>query len=151
VIVVLGALASRLRGVVRKAAPHARIVHNADWAEGLASSLKAGLAAVPPGTAALLVLLVDQPNVDSRALLRLVGAWRRHPGAAAAAHYHGSPGVPAILPRRYWRAIRALTGDSGAKSLLLGSRVTLVAMPEAVLDIDTRADAARLGRAGPRR
>jgi CTP:molybdopterin cytidylyltransferase MocA len=144
VIVVLGALASRLRGVVRKAAPHARIVHNADWTEGLASSLKAGLAAVPPGTAALLVLLVDQPNVDARALLRLVSAWRRRPGRAAAALYLGQPGVPAILPRRYWRAIRALAGDSGARSLLRMGPVTLAAMPEAALDIDTRGDWQRL-------
>lgn len=150
VIVVLGARVARLRGVVRQAAPQARIVYNAEWAEGLASSLKAGLTAVPPGTTALLVLLVDQPDVDARALRRLVLAWRRRPGIAAAAHYLGKPGVPAILPRRYWREIRTLTGDSGARSVLRAHRVTLVAMPEAVLDIDTRADAERLAANRPR-
>lgn len=144
VIVVLGALVARLRSVVRRAAPHARIVYNADWAEGLASSLKAGLAAVPPRTTALLVLLVDQPNVDARALRRLVSAWRRRRGTAAAAHYSGAAGVPAIFPRRYWRALRALEGDSGARSVLRARGVTLVAMPEAALDIDTKADVARL-------
>jgi CTP:molybdopterin cytidylyltransferase MocA len=143
-VVVLGALAPRLRTLARRAAPAARIVYNPRWAEGLASSLQAGLAAAPPGTTALLVTLVDQPSVDARALGRLVAAWRRRPGLPAAAWYSDRPGVPAVLPRRSWRAVRALTGDSGARALLREGPVTLVAMPEAALDIDTPADRARL-------
>jgi molybdenum cofactor cytidylyltransferase len=143
-IVVLGAAALRMRGVVRRAARDAVVVNNARWAEGLASSLNVGLDAVPARTAAILVALVDQPGVDTRALLRLVSAWRRHPGAAAAAFYAGRTGVPAVLPRRYWRAIRELRGDAGARTLLRAAKVTNVEMPEAELDIDTRADAARL-------
>jgi molybdenum cofactor cytidylyltransferase len=151
VVVVLGAMATRLRAVARRASPNARIVYNADWADGLASSLKTGLGAVPRRAAALLIMLVDQPHVDGRALRRLVSAWRRRPKTPAAAHYLGAPGVPAILPRRYWRAIRALTGDSGARSLLRAHRVTLVAMPEGALDIDTEPDAMELTKARPRR
>jgi molybdenum cofactor cytidylyltransferase len=143
-IVVLGAEALRLRLVVRRTVPSAIAVHNARWARGLASSLQAGLAAVPARARAILVMLVDQPNVDDRALLRLLNAWRRRPNIAAAALYAGRPGVPALLPRRYWRAIRKLRGDAGARELLRGSGITTVAMPEAQLDIDTRADLARL-------
>jgi CTP:molybdopterin cytidylyltransferase MocA len=142
-VVVLGSAALRLRAVVRRAARDAIIVTNTHWSDGLASSLQAGLAAVPRRTAAMLVLLVDQPGVDARALRRLLAAWRRRPGVAAAAFYAGRPGVPAVLPRRYWPAIRALEGDTGARGLLQDRAITTVTMPEAQLDIDTPADVAR--------
>jgi CTP:molybdopterin cytidylyltransferase MocA len=144
-IVVLGAQAQRLRLLVRRAAPNALAVYNARWADGLASSLNAGLTAVPAQAAAILVTLVDQPNVDRDALERLLTAWRRRPGSAAAALYGGRPGVPAVFPRRYWRAIRELRGDAGARALLRSSSVTTVRMPEAELDIDAPADIATLG------
>lgn len=144
-IVVLGTHAQRLRPVVRRAAAGARVVYHARWADGQASSLNAGLDAVPARTAAILVTLVDQPDVDERALRRLLKAWRRRPGTAAAALYGGHPGVPAVLPRRYWRAIRGLRGDAGARALLRSAGVTTVRMPEAELDIDTAADAATIG------
>jgi CTP:molybdopterin cytidylyltransferase MocA len=92
-----------------------------------------------------MITLVDQPHVDGLALRRLLRAWRRKPGIPAAARYDGRTGVPAVLPRRSWRAARSLTGDTGARSLLRGAAaVTLVDMPEAALDIDTQADLARL-------
>jgi CTP:molybdopterin cytidylyltransferase MocA len=143
-IVVLGAGALRLRLAARRAAPRVDVVYNARWADGLASSLRAGLAAARPPVDAVLVTLVDQPKVDARALERLLTAWRRRPGVAAAARYSGRPGVPAVLPRRYWRALRALRGDAGARALLRGSEITAVDLPEAELDVDTRADIARL-------
>jgi CTP:molybdopterin cytidylyltransferase MocA len=145
VVVVLGAEAPRLRALLRRHAPRVRVAANALWATGLASSLRAGLAAAPRGAAAALVLLVDQPNVDAAALRRLVGAWRRRPSVPAAAYYSDRAGVPAILPRRAWREVRALAGDAGARALLRAAdAITLVAMPEAALDVDTPADLARL-------
>ena len=139
-IVVVGAEALRLRLVVRRTQHRARIVANPDWQRGMATSLRAGLAAVPRGTQAALVLLVDQPRIDAAALHRLVVAWRRRPGVPAAARYTGRAGVPAVLPRRHWRAVRALRGDEGARTLLRDRRVTLVEMPEAALDVDTPDD-----------
>jgi CTP:molybdopterin cytidylyltransferase MocA len=143
-VVVLGAEAWRLRALVRRSAPKAGIAYNARWSEGMAGSLRAALRAVPSGTSAVLVTLVDQPHVDARALRRLLSAWRRRPGLAAAARYSGRSGVPAVLPRALWRAVRELEGDAGARTLLQGNRVTLVDMPEAALDVDTPADRARL-------
>jgi molybdenum cofactor cytidylyltransferase len=140
-IVVLGAHRSRLRLVLRRAAPDATVATNPRWADGLASSLQAGLARVPRSARALLVTLVDQPHVDTAALRRLLAAWRRRPGQPAAANYDNRAGVPAVLPRRYWRAVRALHGDSGARALLRhAAALTLVDMPEAVVDLDTPED-----------
>jgi CTP:molybdopterin cytidylyltransferase MocA len=144
-VVVLGAEALRLRALLRRRDPAVRPVVNSRWSTGLASSLERGLDALSSDVDAALVLLVDQPNVDAAALRRLVAAWRRRPTAPAAAHYLGRAGVPAILPRRSWRAVRGLDGDAGARALLRGvATVTLVDMPEAEIDIDTPEDAARL-------
>jgi molybdenum cofactor cytidylyltransferase len=145
IIVVLGAAALRLRALLRRRAPGVRTVLNARWRTGLASSLQAGLRAVPRDARAVLVALVDQPNVDAVALRRLLAAWRRRPAVPAAALYAGRAGVPAILPRGAWPALFALAGDAGARAVLRDApAVTLVAMPEAVFDVDTREDLAQL-------
>ncbi len=144
-VVVLGAQATRLRLLVRRTERGAKAVYNARWNDGIAGSLRAGIGALPHGTAAALVLLADQPAVDARAIARLAAAWRNRPGQPAAAAYLNGIGVPAILPRRYWRALRELHGDSGARALLRGARnITRVAMPEAEIDVDTPEDLKRL-------
>jgi len=149
-IVVVGSEALRVKLVLRRAGCGARVAANPFWREGMATSLRAGLDAVPRTARAALVLLVDQPRVDSAAIGRLVGAWRRHPGVPAAARYDGRVGVPAVLPRRHWSALKELTGDQGARALLRGApSLTLVDMPEAALDIDTPADLLEL-RTGTR-
>jgi molybdenum cofactor cytidylyltransferase len=155
IVVVLGAGALRLRNVLRRATPRrlnqlnhaapARVAYNALWREGLAGSLRIGLDALPREASAALVTVVDQPNVDAASLCRLISAWRKRPGAPAAARYAGRAGVPAILPRRLWHAARSLEGDVGARALLRSTPdLTLVEMPEAELDVDTPEDLARL-------
>ena len=140
-IVVLGAHRTRLRLVLRRAAPDVLVAINARWTEGLASSLTAGLAKVPHGIRAILVQLVDQPRVDADALRNLLNAWRRRPQIPAAARYDNHAGVPAVLPRSSWRSVRALRGDSGARALLRdASALTLVNMPQASVDLDTPED-----------
>jgi CTP:molybdopterin cytidylyltransferase MocA len=140
-IVVLGAQALRLRLTLRRLRCGARVVVNSQWRDGMATSLRAGLSAAPRTSRAALVLLVDQPRVDASAVRRLVAAWRRRPGAPAAARYGGRTGAPAVLPRREWRRLYSLRGDQGARALLRDSRaVTLVDMPGAALDIDTPGD-----------
>jgi molybdenum cofactor cytidylyltransferase len=142
-IVVVGAEALRVRLALRRTQCGARVAANPDWQLGMATSLRAGLAAVPRSARAALVVLVDQPRVDAAALQRLIMAWRRRPGVPAAARYAGHTGVPALLPRRRWRALRALRGDEGARRVLRDGRVTPVEMPEAALDVDTPADLQR--------
>ncbi len=148
-VVVLGAHALRLRALLRRTVPDARIAVNSHWQEGLAGSLRTGLGAAPRTAAAALVLLVDQPHIGARELRRVIGAWSRRPGVPAAASYAGRAGVPAIWPRRCWRALCRLEGDAGARGLLRGAgRLTLVSLPEAAVDIDAPADLARLRRGG---
>lgn len=142
VVVVTGAHAASVeRAVVQRPV---RVVRNDAWAEGLASSLRCGLDALPAGAAACLVLLCDQPGIGVADLARLVAAWRSAPEQLAAAHYGGSPGVPAIFPRRSWPALARLQGDRGAGGLLAATPgLTTVPMPSAASDIDTPADLER--------
>lgn len=145
VVVVLGANAVRLRLVLSRSGHNAIRAHNRDWRNGIASSLRAGLAALPRSACGALVVLTDQPRVGARALGRLARAWRARPGHAVASVYAGAIGVPAILPRRLWRHAAAQSGDVGARKLLGAERrLVQVAVPEAELDIDTAEDLGKL-------
>ena len=142
VLVVIGADALRMRSLIRRHHPGAHSVDNSRWARGMAGSLQVGLSVLPPRATAVLLLLSDQPAVGEASLRRLIRAWRRRPGKAAAAAYAGVVGVPAILPRTLWREARRLRGDEGARKLLRMEETpaTAVRMPEAAWDIDTPAD-----------
>lgn len=113
----------------------ARPVANPDWASGLGSSLRVGLEAVPPGCAAVAVLLVDQPLVGAEAVRRVVAAHRadlagadRRP--AARATYGGVPGHPVVLGRVVLRELAAgLSGDSGAREWLRANAHLVVPVP----------------------
>lgn len=151
VVVVVGAEGRRLRALLARAHPAGAVdvVHHPGWRSGLAGSLRRGLSAVPADARAVLFVLSDQPLVDAASLERLIAAWRRRPGHAAAARYSGRLGVPAILPRRAFAALRTLAGDEGARKVLAGDPgVTAVEMPEAAFDVDTPADLARLAASG---
>jgi nicotine blue oxidoreductase len=84
----------------------------------MASSLRAGLAALPADAGAVVVGLVDQPLVHPEAVRRLAAAW--HAGAVAAvATYRGQPRNPVLLTRPVLAEVAATaTGDSGAREWL---------------------------------
>lgn len=146
VIVVLGAHAGEIEAHL-SGCPGRRLINPA-WEEGIGSSLRAGVSALPPACAAVLVLLADQAAVSVADLKRLVTAWQVYPERIVAAYY-GEPvprsGVPAIFPRAWFPTLLQLTGDSGARALLARhtDAVQPVPMPSALLDIDTPEDAQR--------
>ena len=156
VVVVLGAEADAVDAVLRQRAV-VRVV-NPRWADGVGTSLAAGLSAIvehAPAVHGVLIALADQPLVDGASLERLMTAWRaadaratgsEEPLTIAAATYAGTVGVPAIFGRAHFAALRALPPASGASVLLrtAGGRVIEVGIPEAAIDVDTPDDLARL-------
>ena len=140
VTVVLGANAADLAPLLRHTP--AGVIVNRDWAEGMGSSVRAGVSRVPATADAVLLMLADQPAVTAEDLRRLVAAWRRQPQSIVAAHYDGITGVPAIFPREDFRALTGLRGDAGARALLKrgGERVVRVPLQAAAIDIDTPED-----------
>lgn len=137
--VVLGCERERLR-VALPADVHA--IYHAAWAEGLGSSLAAGIRALPTHIDGALVLLADQVALTAASLQPLLACWRLAPERVVCAQYGGGPGVPAIFPRRLFATLAALHGDRGAKPLLLAETdaTTQLPLPEAAIDIDTPAD-----------
>jgi molybdenum cofactor cytidylyltransferase len=152
VTVVLGAHADELAPLLRHSP--ASIVINREWSEGIGSSIRAGIARLPPSADAALLLLADQAAVTAEDLRRIIGVWRRQPHCIVAARYESITGVPAIFPRTDYAALAALRGDQGARTLLRGrsDRIVCVALASAAIDIDTPEDLLRVApRDTPRR
>ena len=139
-IVVLGSAAAELAPLL-KHSPGSVIV-NQDWREGLASSIRAAIARLPPACTGVMLILADQASVSADDLKRLAGTWRKQPQYIAAALYAGTLGAPAIFPRTQFRALAQLRGDAGARGLLRRNpdRVVRVPMPSAAIDVDTPED-----------
>lgn len=140
VIVVLGARSAELAPLLTHTP--ASVVINRDWREGIASSIRAGVARLPSSCSAVLLILADQPAVTAEDLKRLAGTWRRQPEYIAAARYGSTTGVPAIFPRSVFCDLAALRGDVGARLVLQRNpdRVARVPMPSAAIDVDTPED-----------
>lgn len=124
-IVVLGANADAVIAGVRL--DGARIVRCADWADGMAASLRAGVAALPHGTHRAVVLLGDQPLITPAVIRLVLEAATAAPEAdAVRAAYDGVPGHPVHLGPRLLAQVPQLRGDTGARDLLAGADVRLV-------------------------
>jgi molybdenum cofactor cytidylyltransferase len=140
VTVVLGANAGELAPLLRHSP--AAVAINRDWQEGIASSIREGVAHAAATADGVLIALADQAAVTVEDLRRLAGLWRRDPTSIAAAQYAGTMGVPAIFPRWCFRELNELRGDRGAQVLLQRhvEKLVRLPMPSAELDIDRPED-----------
>lgn len=148
VIVVLGAAEEQVRAAVDMG--RARVVVNPDHATGMASSLRAGLAAVAAGVDRIVVVLGDQVEVTATLLDELLALHARSGRPAAAVSAGGLLQPPAVLDSRLWDDLRSLAGDVGLRGVLR-ARAELVAGlplagPSTLIDLDTPDDYARLMR-----
>ncbi|GJE59564.1 nucleotidyltransferase family protein [Methylobacterium trifolii] len=140
VVAILGAHADRVRAAL--AGLDLECVENPDHAAGLSTSLRAGLAALPPSCTAAIVVLGDMPRVTAAHIDRLADAYRdAQPRPAAVVPVRkGMRGNPVLLDlHRLGPRLAALTGDSGAGPLLKGRSDVLEIPGDAAtaLDVDT--------------
>ncbi|HTZ04518.1 MAG TPA: NTP transferase domain-containing protein [Gaiellaceae bacterium] len=84
-----------------------------EWELGPGASLRCGLAALPDDAEAALVVLADGPDLDPRAVDRVVASWREDGGDVVAAAYGGQRLHPVLLARAAW----PLVPDAGARAL----------------------------------
>lgn len=105
-----GALAQCLQGL------DVQLVSNPDFAQGLSTSLKAGIAALSADIDGAIVLLADMPRVTPAIINALVA--RFQPGSVVVPVNAGARGNPIVWPREAFAAIATLSGDAGAKKLL---------------------------------
>ncbi|AQG81539.1 nucleotidyltransferase family protein [Spirosoma montaniterrae] len=139
VLVVLGANADRIRAELDSLP--IQFVQNDAWADGLASSLRAGLHALPPTTDAFLVLLTDQPFVSPELLRQLIDTQLKTGRGIVASRYGESAhlGVPALFNIRYKAEFMQLNGDVGARKLIQQHLPDCadVLFPQGNIDLDT--------------
>jgi molybdenum cofactor cytidylyltransferase len=118
------------------------IVENPDFADGLSSSLRAGLASLPDGIDGVLVLLGDMPRITAAHLDRLIAAFAPDEGRAICIPTHRAKrGNPILWDARFLPDMRTLDGDQGARGLIgrHADQVCEVEMPDdaVLLDVDT--------------
>jgi molybdenum cofactor cytidylyltransferase len=118
-----------------------RFVHNPDYAQGLSTSLKCAIRAVPASADGALVLLGDMPEIAPALLDRMIAAFSPQDNRAIVAAIHGPVrGNPVLWSKAFFPEIDALTGDAGAKQVMAAHEdlVCEVEAGSAVLrDIDT--------------
>lgn len=146
VVVVLGAQADKIRPTL--AHYPVLITENAAWSEGLASSIREGIATLQQFSRhldAALLALSDQPAFSADVIARLIAAQASTGRSIAAAHYSGRNGAPALFLREHFATLAHLTGEEGARLLLNAdpARVASVALPALALDLDSPEDFAR--------
>jgi molybdenum cofactor cytidylyltransferase len=140
VSVVLGANARDVAPALRRST--ASVILNRDWAEGLASSIRAAVRGAPPRCEGLLLMLAEQTGVTADDLGRLFAAWRRQPVLISAALHGGAPGLPAIFPRWTFADLMDLRGDRDAGQVLRRNpdRIVRIPMARAAIALDAPGD-----------
>jgi molybdenum cofactor cytidylyltransferase len=128
---------------------------NPDYAEGMASSLRCGIAALNDRADGALVFLADQPYVPSvviHTLLNEYGKSRMNGIRILRPSYNGKPGHPVLFDRAVFPALAAIQGDEGGRSVIRQNPHMVKTVPfENALwgsDIDTKEDYIKMKKAG---
>jgi molybdenum cofactor cytidylyltransferase len=117
-------------------------VHNPEFADGLSTSVKAGVAALPEEIDGAIVCLGDMPQVDAALIDRMLSAFDPEKGALIVVPTaEGKRGNPVLWSRRFFPELLALEGDIGARQLIAAYPEAIVEVPVgdsgAFRDIDT--------------
>jgi molybdenum cofactor cytidylyltransferase len=119
-----------------------RIVHNPDFAQGLGTSLRAGVKAVPADTDGAVICLADMPQVSSDLIDQLIAAFDPEKGALVVVPtLDGKRGNPVLWSRRFFPDLMTIDGDVGARHFIAGYAEAVTEVPvtgdAAFLDVDT--------------
>ena len=118
-----------------------RFVINREAHAGLSSSIRAGVAALPPDAEAVMIALGDQPMLDRDVVTRVIARWRQGGVSAVAPSYTDGRGHPVLFGAALFPAMQSLEGDRGARVLLDGLGADLAIVPVDATqpaDVDTR-------------
>lgn len=143
IFVVLGAHAECIEK--KTALSDCQIVTNANWQNGMGSSLAAGVQSIThkiPDCKNILVLLTDQPKVSRGLLNSLVDAHHQESNLITACNYGPTFGVPAVFNQQLFGELLSLKGDRGAKSVIKSNfdKTGFIDFPAGYIDIDTPDD-----------
>lgn len=143
VYVVLGASAESIQAQLPKL--DVKIVHNAHWQEGMASSIRIGLSTAitqKPDLQGILVVVCDQPYITESTITALLELQKEKDTPMAAAYYDHVMGTPGLFHQSIFNEILSLKGDMGAKKIIQSrpEEVAKLHFEKGLLDIDTKED-----------
>lgn len=125
------------------------VLHNENWQEGLSSSLAFGIDQISKREEndGILVMLADQPLIDSAYLNSMIQAFSNHTEKIIASNYGKKNGVPALFPKFLYPKLIDLKGDSGAREIIQENEDLIVSLSagKSLMDIDTKEDYLKLG------
>ena len=151
-VVVLGRAADQIREQVDFG--WARVVENPVFGEGCSSSYRAGLATINDESAAIMIILGDQPGITSAIIDTLTEEWRAKEAPIALCSYLGRKGHPMIFARPMFEHLEGLHGDKAAWKLVDANLDLVQEVPFSIPfpdDINTPEDFERLEAAGENR
>ncbi|MGH7776135.1 MAG: nucleotidyltransferase family protein [Candidatus Dormibacterales bacterium] len=145
--VILGAHAEEIRAGVDLG--RAQVVVNERHESGMASSLRAGLAALDAGVERVVVILGDQPDLEAGVVDALLELQLRGGRPAAALSFDGLLHPPVVMARELWGGLESLEGDIGCRAILRARPELVAALPAPgggrhPMDVDTPEDLERV-------
>ncbi len=145
IVVVLGASANLIQQRVPLSG--IRVAINEAYREGMASSLRTGLLSLDATADAALIVLADQPFLETRTIDRLIEQYRAKKPHIVLPLYKGFRGNPVLLDRAVFADVLALTGDIGCRAVFGDHSEKILTVPVddagVLIDVDTSADLTR--------
>ena len=137
VYVVLGAYEESIKNIVN--VHDSFCVYNKEWEKGMGSSIATAMKTIKQKKIeydAILIMLSDQPLIDSEYLNKIIKCWKINKDRIIATDYKGRAGVPAIFTEKYFKELNKLDDDFGAKEILKQHRQMLICLDPEGKEID---------------
>jgi len=146
IVLVLGHEAERIKQSITTKS--LKVVINDFYGQGMGTSLRTGLSAVPSGVCAALIVLADQPFVRSATFDQIIDHYRKSGRQIVIPTYKGFRGNPVLLDRSVFAEVMALSGDIGCRAIFGNHLEGIAKVPVEdvgiLLDLDSKDDVARL-------
>ncbi len=147
VILILGAHFSEMQAEIQSEVETGKIItyENTNWEEGIASSIRSGIEALQettPSVSGVIIMVSDQPFVDSDLLNEMINKQETTGKGIIACSYKNTLGVPVLFDKEFFPKLLSLKGQEGAKNIILKNEdsVAHIEFPLGSFDIDTIAD-----------
>ncbi len=148
VVIVLGAEAAKLKREIKPG--KARIIVNPSYDEGQSTSLRAGLQSINPKSQAVIILLGDQPFINSATINALIDKYQESRSPVVAPVYNGKRGNPVLFDRALIPELVDAKGDQGGRKIVeeYTDRIATIEIDSAIvgIDIDTWDDYQEMSR-----
>ncbi len=142
IVLVLGFEADEIRRHMRLGS--ARVVINEAFRQGMSTSLRAGISNLAPEAQAALIVLADQPFLQSQTIDHLIAKYLEAKPKIAIPTHEGSRGNPVLVDRCLFPELKGLTGDVGFRATFGKHARDILEVPVndrgILLDLDTAVD-----------